>query len=184
MDTKQNNNNTGDSNTGSYNSGNYNSGFCNTGIFNIGDCNTGNANRGDCNSGSFNIGDYNSASYAFGCFNTQSVPEPKIFLFNKPSNWTLWDWLHSAACEFLSELTTLLTVWMDEEDMSYEEKEERPEYKTQGGYLKTRSREEQITLTIAKWKELSDERKREILSIPNFDKAIFKQITGIDVDND
>ena len=32
------------------------------------------------------------------------------------------------------------------------------------------------------WRELSGEDKRTILSIPNFDKDIFREITGIDVE--
>ena len=32
------------------------------------------------------------------------------------------------------------------------------------------------------WGELSQEEKETVMSIPNFDKAIFKEVTGIDVD--
>ena len=32
------------------------------------------------------------------------------------------------------------------------------------------------------WRSLSDEQKAVITAIPNFDKEIFKKITGIDID--
>lgn len=34
------------------------------------------------------------------------------------------------------------------------------------------------------WRGLSDRQKAVITAIPNFDKEIFKEITGIDVDKD
>jgi len=33
------------------------------------------------------------------------------------------------------------------------------------------------------WNELPIEDKKEVTAIPNFDKDIFKDITGIDIDN-
>ena len=35
---------------------------------------------------------------------------------------------------------------------------------------------------MAWWRGLSDEEKAVIMAIPNFDKAIFKEIVGVDVD--
>lgn len=71
-------------------------GLCNSGDWNSGDCNSGNRNSGDWNSG-----DWNKCSFSNGCFNTV---EPKIYLFNKPSDWTYRDWLNSDARYLLNQI--------------------------------------------------------------------------------
>ena len=65
--------------------------------------------------------------------------------------------------------------------MTDEEKAAHPEAETTGGYLK----EVRMTAEIrqAWWNKLSDYNKSEIFAIPNFDAVIFKEITGIDVEN-
>jgi len=75
-------------------------------------------------------------------------------------------------------------VWIDKKKMSREEKKKHPEYLTAGGYTKKLSDEERLEKNVQNWKKLSEKQKSIILSIPNFDKEIFKEITGIDVDND
>ena len=69
-------------------------------------------------------------------------------------------------------------VWL--EQMTDAEKEEHPYAKTTEGYLK------KVCVSQADranwWKSLNAEEKEIILNIPNFNKAIFKEITGIDVD--
>ena len=52
---------------------------------------------------------------------------------------------------------------------------------TTGGYLKILDNSE---CAVIWWRGLSDGQKAIITAIPNFDKAIFKEITGIDVDTD
>ena len=56
-----------------------------------------------------------------------------------------------------------------------------PEAETTGGYLKILDNSE---CAVIWWRGLSDREKAIITAIPNFDKAIFKEITGIDVDED
>lgn len=117
------NNNSGMSNSGDYNSGNYNSGNYNSGDDNSGRRNSGNHNSGDHNSGKYNFGnwntgdrntgyhnsgDYNSGRWNSGCFNTYE--KPKINMFNKPSDWTMDDWLWSEAREIV------LGLFWDEEN--------------------------------------------------------------------
>ena len=68
----------------------------NLGKGNAGLCNSGNRNSGDRNSGDRNSGDWNKTNFSNGCFNTE---EPKIFLFNKPSDWTYRDWLNKSSVE-------------------------------------------------------------------------------------
>ena len=173
--------NTGKACTGRCNSGNRNSGDWNSGNRNSGDCNSGNRNSGDWNSGNRNSGDWNSGdwnktSFSNGCFNTVS---PKIYMFNKPTDWTLEHWLNCRARYLLNQIDDcpLEYVWFD--SMTDEEKAAHPEAKTTGGYLKERTTADNARKW---WAGLSADDRNIIFSLPNFDAAIFKEITGIDVD--
>ncbi len=150
--------NSGDFNLGGFNSGRHNSGDWNSGYWNSGDGNTGNFNSGDYNSGrhnsgdwnsgdynsgDFNSGDYNSGDYNSGCFNT--LEKPTICMFNKPSDWTMEDWVRSDA------RSIIIGIFLDEEN-----KQER-------------------------WKNLSTEDRKTVMSLPNFSAAIFEECTGIRV---
>lgn len=183
----------GNRNSGNHNSGNFNSGYRNSGNFNIGDSNSGNFNSGYRNSGNFNSGDFNSGNWNSGnrnsgdwnsgnfnngCFNTI---ESKIYLFNKPSEWTYRDWENSAACEILNRIPNSTLDYIDWLYMTHEEKSAHPEAETTGGYLKKLDKSE---CGIKWWRDLSDEEKAVITAIPNFDKEIFKEITGIDIDEE
>ena len=170
------NRNSGNRNSGNRNSGDWNSGDCNSGDWNSGNWNSGDWNSGDWNSGDCNSGDWNKCSFSNGCFNTV---EPKIYLFNKPSDWTYRDWLNSDARYLLNQIPgdVLEYVWF--EDMTDEEKTAHPEAKTTGGYLKQLDNSECGSIW---WRGLNDYEKSIIKAIPNFDKEIFKEITGVDVD--
>ncbi len=166
------NRNTGDRNTGDRNTGNFNTGDWNIGDGNTGDFNTGNRNTGDCNTG-----DWNKASFSNGVFCTE---EPEILIFNKPSGMTLRQWRDSEACYLLNQILftqNAQNAWVWDDDMTDEEKEAHPEYKTIGGFLKVLDASD----CCVRWWESLDESDRDVIrSIPNFDAAIFKQITGID----
>ena len=170
--------NSGDWNSGDWNSGNRNSGDWNSGNRNSGNRNSGNRNSGNRNSGDWNSGDWNNTNFSNGCFNTV---EPKIHLFNKPSEWTYRDWLNSDARYLLNQIPgdVLEYIWF--ENMTDEEKEVHPEAETTGGYLKELDNSE---CAVIWWRSLDQRKKNVIMAIPNFDKAIFKEITGIDVDAD
>ena len=169
---------TGLCNSGNRNSGNRNSGDWNSGDWNSGNRNSGNRNSGDWNSGNRNSGDWNKCSFSNGCFNTVS---PKIYLFNKPSEWTYQDWLNSEARYLLNQIPGDVLEYIYLSDMTDEEKTAHPEAETTGGYLKILDNSE---CAVIWWRGLSDRQKAVITAIPNFDKEIFKQITGIDVDAD
>ena len=62
--------------------------------------------------------------------------------------------------------------------MTEEEKEENPQYKTTGGYLKKRTYHEAWQIM---WNSWTKEQQNSIKKLPNFDKDIFKEITGIEV---
>ena len=167
--------NSGNRNSGNWNSGNQNSGNWNSGYHNSGCRNSGDWNSGDWNSGNWNSGDWNSCSYSSGCFNTI---EHKMFLFNKLSDWTYHDWIRSDARRVLSRIPHRHLKPVSYDSMSDTEKEANPEAKTTGTFLRMVDNPDVQNW----WRSISDEDKKAILSIPNFNKAIFKEITGVDVD--
>lgn len=140
--------------------------------------NTGKGCTGLCNSGDWNSGDWNKCSFSNGCFNTVS---PKIYLFIKPSEWTYQDWLNSEARYLLNQIPGDVLEYIYFSDMTDEEKAAHPEAETTGGHLKILDNSE---CAVIWWRGLSDRQKAVITAIPNFDKAIFKEITGIDVGAD
>ena len=81
----------------------------------------------------------------------------------------------------LSRMSNNLLEYVIWEDMTDEEKSAHTEEETTGGYLKKLDKSECGTKW---WRGLSDEEKDIITSIPNFDKEIFKEITGIDIDEE
>ena len=185
--------NTGDCNTGDWNTGNRNTGDCNTGDCNTGDWNTGNWNTGDCNAGNRNTGDwntgncntgnwntgsYNACNHSAGMFNTKEQP---LYLFNKPTDFTRDEFRNIFPNEYDLLFHSLfpLTEWIIESNMSAEEKEANPSYKTTGGYLKKRTYHEAWRIM---WDSWTKEQQDSIKKLPNFDKDIFKEITGIEVE--
>ncbi|HBF2164109.1 TPA: pentapeptide repeat-containing protein [Clostridioides difficile] len=178
------NNNTGYGNTGSYNTGDYNIGNYNTGDYNIGNCNTGYRNEGCCNegcwnTGNYNIGNCNSGEWNIGDYNSGvfCTDVPKIRMFNKETDLTYEDWMNSDARNILKR-NSYSTKWIHIDDMTEEEKENNPGYEINNGYLKVFTFEE---MCKNMWNNLTDEEKKIIIDIPNFDADIFKEITGIEV---
>lgn len=170
--------NDGDYNSGGCNDGNYNSGFNNSGYSNCGHYNNGDGNSGNHNTGNRNSGDWNYTNCSCGCFNTE---EPKILMFNKPSDWTFNDWRHSEAMIILDRFHNNSPQWIPATNMSREEKEQYPDYEILGGYLRKQNNLESNQLY---WDKLSKCEKDIVKSLPNFDAVIFKKITGIDVNKD
>ena len=175
--------NSGDRNSGSRNSGNRNSGNCNSGNrnsgnWNSGDCNSGDWNSGNRNSGDCNSGDWNSTSFSSGCFNTE---ESEIMMFNKPSGWGYKDWMQSEARFLLSQIPKDVVEWIYESNMTNEEKEVHPSYKTTGGYLKELDESDCAQMW---WNGLLEYQRNIIKALPNFDAKIFKQCTGITIESE
>ena len=171
--------NTGKNCTGFRNTGDCNTGNCNTGNCNTGGRNTGDYNTGDYNTGNYNTGDWNTGNWNTGCFNTV---EQKIFLFNKLSDWTMKDWINSEARSIFYDIRISPVQKINKKDMTEKEKEQHPEYQTTGFYLKELRSEEIAEERQKYWNQLSQKQKDIVMAIPNFDKEIFKEITGIDVD--
>ena len=144
-------------------------------IINEGKDNTGRCNTGDYNTGDYNTGDWNTINYSTGLFNTE---QKTIDIFDKPSEWTLDDWFNSKVRSILN-WNFELTVWIYKENMTDEEKQQHPEYKTNGGYLKKFEFKEACKNM---WNNLTEEERHIVVTeLPNFDYYKFKLITGIDV---
>ena len=173
--------NSGYYNCGSRNGGHYNSGCWNSGNYNSGYYNSGSANSGYYNSGDYNSGDWNIGNYNNGCFNTAAAG--KIYLFNKPSDWTFKDWLSSKARRIMDCVPKNL-AWVEFDQMTDEEKKVYLTAETTNGYLRKIPDDELAAIRNEWWAGLSPDNKDEILKLPNFDAEIFKKITMIDVKND
>jgi hypothetical protein len=83
--------------------------------------------------------------------------------------------------ESLSDLKITATHWVDEDDMTEDEKDDHDVYKSLGGYLKYVSYEDAWKNF---WDNASQKDKDLILDIPQFDAKIFLGITGIDPKKD
>ena len=147
-------------------------------IVNTGKACTGRCNSGDRNSGNWNSGDWNATSFSNGCFNTVS---PKIYMFNKPTDWTFERWFNCRARRLLNDIDDCQLEYVYLSAMTDEEKAAHPEAETTGGYLKERTTADNAWKW---WAGLSAADRNVILSLPNFDAAIFREITGIDVSKD
>ena len=144
-------------------------------LVNIGKSCSGFRNSGDYNSGNCNSGDWNKTYFSSGVFNTK---EEKIMMFNKPSNWTYRDWANSEARCILNQIGSYLFKWVYSSDMTDKEKEEHPGHKITGSYLKKLDESKSAQKW---WDTLSNNDKKIITSLPNFDAKIFEEITGIKI---
>jgi hypothetical protein len=158
--------NTGYSNTGHSNTGNWNTGYSNTGHRNTGNSNTGNWNTGHSNTGNSNTGNWNT-----GLFNTN---EPNARLFNKQCKHTL-SYLYER--DMIPYIELPLVEFISGAAMTDEEKLNNPNYNTIGGYLRVLGYKEAWSKF---WEKVTDGTKEKIKAIPNFNRSIFEEITGID----
>ena len=157
-----------DENIGLFNSGYRNSGNYNSGNHNSGYCNSGNYNSGYCNSG-----DFNSCDYSSGLFCTQ---DPKVKIFDTETDMTMKEVMQTDWYRMLFKYSINLTKWIEYID---EEKQFDKDKDLIGGYLNTYTYKEACKNW---WNEYTDKEKAVIMSMPNFDKDKFKQITGIEVE--
>ena len=170
--------NSGDYNSGYYNSGNRNSGDYNSGSRNSGNRNSGNRNSGDYNSGDWNSGNYNSGNWNSGDRNSGffNSDEPCVRIFNKMTNLKEKDIKIPSWCYFD------LTVWVSHDTASEEEKtEHKVEIEVCGGFLKTINYKDAWRIA---WNRASIEERKKLFDIPNWDNQVFKEITGIDAENE
>lgn len=152
------NSNSGLCNTGANNSGNFNSGTYNKGYYNSGQYNFGNNNAGDCNTGNYNSGDFNSGDFNSGDYNKA---DSCTGVFCTKSDTISFfnkpsDWTYK---KWRNSKVCRILDTMPHEVMQYNDIDRQ-----------------------RWWNKLSQSDKGEILKLPNFDKSIFKEITGIDVE--
>ena len=123
-----------------------------------------NRNSGDCNSGNWNSGDCNS-----GYLNSD---EPTVRVFNKDSG------LLRSEIELPDFFSFGLTIWIKSREMTAKEQKDNKFHAVTGGFLKTRDYKEAF---VASWKKATEDDKKKLFALPNFDAKIFKEISGIDV---
>ena len=102
--------------------------------------------------------------------------EPKIMMFNKPSDWTLRDWWNSRAYYLMNQIPKKVVEWVPDYRMTDDEKNAHPEYKTTEGYVKILDESENAQLW---WDSLPNDDRDVIKALPNFDAEIFRECTGI-----
>jgi hypothetical protein len=164
------NGNSGNWNSGNWNSGNWNSGNGNSGNGNSGNGNSGNWNSGDRNSGNRNSGDRNSGNWNSGNGMKNSFcSKQKFFLFDKECKES--DYRKSLEIDFY---WFDLEKWINETDMTDDEKKSHLGYQTTGGFLKTFTYKEA-------WSKCPKEVLEKIKKLKNFNKKVFLEISGIQV---
>lgn len=130
-------------------------------------------NSGNFNSGNWNSGIANKCDSSNGVFCNES--DTNIRIFNKPSGMSLQDFYNSEYWKAMCSAPFNLTEWIE---YTEEEKAADPKKEKIGEYLKTYTYKEAWANW---WNKLSDENKAIIKQIPNFDKEVFKDITGIEI---
>ena len=130
-------------------------------------------NSGDLNSGNRNSGNWNSGDWNSGFFNSD---EPCVRMFNKMTTYKRKDIKIPFWCFFN------LTVWVSHDTASEEEKKEhKAEIEICGGFLKTINYKDAWRIA---WNKASIEERKELFDLPNWDNQVFKEITGIDAENE
>ena len=135
--------------------------------------NSGSMNSGSRNSGSYNSGSWNSGSWNSGFFNSY---EPNVRMFNKMTKKKRDEIDIPSWCYFD------LTVWVSHDTATDKEKEEhKEEIETCGGFLKTLEYKDAWRMA---WDKASKEEHKQLLKLPNWNNKVFKEITGIDAEEE
>ncbi len=112
----------------------------------------------------------NSGNMNSGHFNTD---EPTVRMFNKDTGLKRNEILIP---DFMLGLN--ITEWIMESKMTPKEKKENPSFYIEQGYLKIFEYKEAWKKL---WKTATKTQINEVKKLPNFDKNIFKEITGITI---
>jgi len=195
---------TGDKSTGNRSTGHYSTGSCSTGHFSTGDSSTGYSSTGNCSTGYYSTGNYSTGSCSTGCHSTghcstgyystgfrstgswsisnysaghfSTIDNTGFSVFNKPYNVKEWENAEKPKFIYFD-----LTEWINENEMSDEEKEDNPTYTITGGYLRVYSYREAWKNA---WKNASKKDKKLLYNLPNFNPKVFKKISGVNVTKD
>lgn len=88
-----------------------------------------------------------------------------------------WDeWFNNPAYDAACGLN--ITIWINWNELTDDEKKDNPKAYVCGGYLKVFSYHEAWANL---WKTLSNKEKDSFKMLPNFDPEIFEEITGINI---
>jgi len=122
-------------------------------------------NTGDRNAGNWNAGNLNT-----GFLNTITQ---KIIIFNKETDININD------IQFPIYFNFVITEWILSLNMGEEEKIKYPQHKSTGGFLKKYGYKE---AWVKSFNAATVEDVRLTLNIPNFDYAVFEELSGISRD--
>jgi len=155
-----------------------------TGNCSTGDESTGNRSTGNWSTGNWSTGNRSTGNRSTGCWSTNDkstghfcTEETKnILVFNKDC--TIEDWNN---CDKPSFLYFNLTEWVADRNMTDQEKVDNDTSHTTGGYLKSYKYKEAFRKS---WDKAEEADRKKVLSLPNFDNAVFLQISGIDVEKE
>ena len=147
---------TGDYSIGHMSTGNNSTGFGSTGFGSTGNNSTGDWSISNHSTGHFSIEDYSG----FGCF-------------DKPCTQDEWDDAYKPDFLYFE-----LTEWIEEGEMTDQEKKDNPSYQTTWGYLKVHDYKEAF---LDSWNNADPEDRMRIKELPNFCPKKFKEISGIDI---
>ena len=129
-------------------------------------------NTGNRNTGYRNTGDWNTGNRNTGCFNT-TTPEGAYY-FGKWLKASEWDNAQKPAWIYKPSPTT----WIVEKDMTDAEKTAEPTFHKCGGYLRTNDMRAEW---LKAYQTATPEEIQMARDLPNFDAAIFEEITGLDL---
>ena len=147
-------------------------GYRSTGNYSTGNYSTGDQSTGNRSTGNRSTGDYSISDYSTGHFSTRDYAGFDVF--NKPCTLEKWDNADKPSFIFFD-----LTVWVEVCDMTDKEKEDNPLCKTTDGYLKVYEYKEAWRIA---WDKATDRDKELLYQLPNFDAEVFKEISGIDIE--
>ena len=123
-------------------------------------------NSGNCNSGDWNSGNRNS-----GYFNSDTS---FVRMFNKETDKKFGE------IDFPNFLYFDTTIWVSHDTATDKEKElHKEEIETCGGFLKTLDYKKAFRLA---WDKADKEEHKELLTLPNWNNEIFREISGIDAE--
>lgn len=137
---------------------------------NLGKNNLGNWNTGDWNTGDRNTGNWNKCNNETGFFNSKDNKYCNVF--NK--NCLRSKFIEAKKPDFIYNVNP--NIWVDWDNMNDDEKKTHPNSYTQGGYLKSISKEEAWKIAFEK---ATDEDIELLKKLPNYDYDVFSEITGL-----
>ncbi len=161
---------TGNWSTGDRSTGNFSTGYCSTGNWSTGYCSTGDRSTGDFSTGDRSTGNWSTGYRSTGHFETK---KRNLRAFNKKVDEKLWNEAPKPACLYFT-----ITEWVNESDMTEEEKDKYTSYKATGGYLRVHDYKEAFTKSVV---SATKEERDLIRALPNFDDDVFFEISGCDL---